>query len=170
MCASKWMSGGSSVCIQQTELSCPYHTFDALRPSLKSSTCVGSSRGCWKSDAKSPAHGGDESKCAHIEARTRPPMRGDGNRGVGSAQKSAKSGAPSPLAANAAVSGEWSLPLCMYTRDTAATILRWKPSGSGLPFESQRLRSARGRFRGSGARRDGQGCEGGRSGEGSGEG
>ena len=60
------------------------------------------------------------------------------------AQKSAKSGAPSPLAANAAVSGEWSLSLCMYTRATAATILRWKPSGSGLPFESQRLRGAGG--------------------------
>ena len=32
----------------------------------------------------------------------------------------------------------------MYSRATAATILRWKPSGSGLPFESQRLRGAGG--------------------------
>ena len=45
-------------------LSCPYHTFDALRPSLKSFSCS-SSRGCWKSDPKSPARGGDEYEYAH---------------------------------------------------------------------------------------------------------
>ena len=55
------------------------------------------------------------------------------------AQKSAKSGAPSPLAAKAAVSGDLPLFSCMYSRATLATILRWKPSGSGVPFESQRL-------------------------------
>ena len=80
-------------------------------------------------------------------------MRGDGNRGVGSAQKSAKSGAPSPLAAKAAVSGELNLSSCMYSRATFATILRWKPSGSGFSFESQRLwKRGRGSEADSGAR------------------
>ena len=70
------------------------------------------------------------------------------------AQKSAKSGAPSPLAAKAAVSGEKTVFSCMYSRATFATILRWKPSGSGFSFESQRLwKRGRGSEADSGARR-----------------
>ena len=43
------------------------------------------------------------------------------------------------MAAKAAVSGEKTVFSCMYSRATFATNLRWKPSGTGFSFESQRL-------------------------------